>query len=179
MLMFGKQKESKTLKKPLCFFLPFQKNTNLKPIKTKQKKNLRLWLENWKDIAYLHSCKRLLWFVLGDPHEAAFWQQEQWICKCWQIFMMHIKQLASGDLCRSPTYSLLCSLSISVSAAQGQAALTDQVVSLWRPAVTVNCCHSGIVWRRFRPISFCCDACSSTQHPHAALWPLFMNQLPK
>lgn len=82
-----------------------------------------------------HSCKRLLWFAPGGPDEAAFWQQEQWICERWQIFRMHIKQLASDDLCRSPTYSLLCSLSISVSAAQGQAALQDANATTMLPSL--------------------------------------------
>lgn len=42
-----------------------------------------------------------------------------------QIFMMHIKQHSSGDLCFSPTYSLLCSVSIPVEAARSHTDLQE------------------------------------------------------
>lgn len=122
------------------------------------------------NIARYRLWKRLLWVVPGDPQEAAFWQQDRWICKHRQIFMMHIKQLASNDLCRSPTYSLLCSLSISVP--QGQAALKDAIATTAQSSLTKSC-DCGGRWLLQTAVSL-----AALRAHFLLLWCLFVHSAP-
>ena len=63
-----------------------------------------------------------LWHFLSNVEESLKMQIKlsfhnmscEFLTIFWQIFMMHIKQHNSDDLCCSPTYSLLCSDAIPV-----------------------------------------------------------------
>lgn len=67
-------------------------------------------------------CFLWMWGTFWDPDE-----EELWISKRpHRFFMMHIKQRRSGDLCFSPTYSLLCSVSIPVEAAASHTVLQER-----------------------------------------------------
>lgn len=99
---------------------------------------------------------------------------------------MHIKQLCSDDLYHSPTYSLLCSVSISVQRLRVRQPFWMQTppsnpspiaVASWEPDPHLWWCNAdnaGVTPAAFDrlwdPLS-CHGGHSSTQHSHAALWP--------
>lgn len=114
--------------------------------------------------------------------------------------MMHIKQHNSDDLCFSPTYSLLCSVSIPVERLWVKKSSRNQTGKhrfhmRLRPTQQPWGFNSTAAWKGVKhlrntqndtdtilfyvtatarpasgPLS-CYGGCSSTQHPHAALWP--------
>lgn len=117
-----------------------------------------------------------------------------------QIFMMHIKQHNSDDLCFSPTYSLLCSVAIPVErfwvkkSSRNQTGkhcfymqlhkncttiVIKQITSSGNMTKTCSNKHYNndiilVYYINTQPASgplSCYRGCSSTHHPHAALWP--------